>query len=280
MPVTPPPSRDVPRRARPGMAQVEHRGVGGEQVERCRPRPRPPRQAPRPRSDAPPPGSPGWPGVLEPQRHLGGARAGGDRRARAAGANSSKSTSQIHDTSRPSAIRSFSASSTRLGSPSRSACGPPRCPRRVLDQHQHRVAAVQVEPLEPAEGRRSNRSSPSHDPLQRDDTRAHAPMRPRPARCRRCRGRAPAAAPARSPAGVHQLEPAGLETLDLRPRVAATSGRGRACAAVGAAPVAQMAQVHRRVVEALAAAQAHHLESEACCIPAQCRPPGRRCRSR
>ena len=103
--------RPPPREPAPGeqVAQLEQRGVGGEGVEGA-PSPSPPRPPRRARRR----GRARWrsrgfdPRVLEPHRHLLGAGARSTSRA-GRPHSSSKSASQIHETSRPSAILSFSA---------------------------------------------------------------------------------------------------------------------------------------------------------------------------
>ena len=236
-------------------AQAEHRRVGGEHDELAAGRreleaaiERRSRALARPRS-----GRASRPAVGEAQRQLGGPRPRDHERSSPA-SSGSKSTSQIHETSRPSAISSLSATTARRG-------GEPVEQRphrlvgagRVLDQQHQQALVVDRDPLEAAER--------GHEPLETlRDLRERRPERT----CdrRRCgrvvdvveaREREPN--PRRARRG-DEREVRALEALAARSRVPPPRAAAARGAAGGAAPVAQMADIGRRVLVRRAAVEA------------------------
>ena len=178
------------------------------------------------------------------------------------GTSSSKSTSQIHDTSRPSAIRSFSATSASA--------------RGLGGQRPHRLVGARRVLRAAAQRRTAARSIRSNAAERRARTgrgrsatvaagirRGHGRSRPRPARCRRCRGRE------RQPHGGRPGRAVPREPLASSPSCctarATTRGRRPGVAAVRAALVAEVAEEDRVVAQA-APQRTHHFESAACGI--------------
>ena len=159
---------------------------------------------------------------------ISGARVPAQVTRRTAPASTSKSASQTQETSRPSAIRSFSAiqrstGSARLGLQLQRAQDLVGA-RRVLDQQDRdRLPPTAIVSTRPKAARISRRAAATRSGV---DPEPQAPRRSPPARCRRCRGRGGGARPrSRRP---------GARTVAAEPsmprssiRVAATSGRGR-----------------------------------------------------
>ena len=141
----------------------------------------------------------------------------------------SKSTSQIHETSRPSAI----AVVQRDDGDRRRAAVDERAHRlvragRILDQKQKEPLAVDRDPLEAAE--RGAEAARARRRSRRASRRARARASRRRARCRRCRGPGSASSTRRVPSGVTRSNDGALEALELdgarrRPRAAAARGR-------------------------------------------------------
>ena len=169
--------------------------------------------------------------VREAQRELRRAPAGRDE-AVEAGISGSKSTSQIHDTSRPSAISSLSATTATRGAPAATSvlhdlvgAG------RVLDQEQEqRSASADVDAARSGRTPRSKRSRPGGDLVEALPPSARRAPPPQ-ARCRRCRGRAAAARTRPPPSGSVEIERSTLSVPSGPTSRAATSSGGRRVAA-------------------------------------------------
>ncbi len=260
------------------MAELEHGGVGGEQIARCRPSPGDHRVKRRSEIASPPaPDRPAGPAYLS-RNAISAAR------VPVATACSSCPCEQLevhvpdpghvppvgdpvverHQQRAWAARRGSACARTSLA------------PAGFLTNSSTASRPSSVNPLEPPEGGVELLQTRPRSARATTTPVAQA-ARPQPPRCRRCRGRAPATAPARPQRG-DQLErgrPRGPRSRPpLAPRRAAAGA-----VAVGAAPVAQVAQVDRRIVEPLPAARRTTWSRRRVpCRPVP--PPDRRCQSR
>ena len=143
----------------------------------------------------------------------------------------SKSTSQIHETSRPSAISSLSATTSVGGTPPSSSVRTASfAPAGFLISSSRTRPVADRDPLEAAE-RGAEPLEPGDDLVERG-RRARGRATPRRARCRRCRGRGAASRTRASPAGVESVKATPVEPVRARSR----ARRRRAAAARGRTP--------------------------------------------
>ncbi len=168
-------------------------------------------------------------------------------RRSSSGTSGSKSTSQIHDTSRPSAISSLSAiTATPSRGPRTSVLHDLIGAGRVLDQQHEQRLPVDTSSRSKRPNAGSNLVQTGGDLVERASDRTRDRRRAR-ARCRRCRGPAAAAARAALPSGVSRSK-ATLSIPSSSTRACGDVERRPAVAARRARVIAEMTDVRRHVV--------------------------------